>query len=562
MRWSILMGTAPEFREVFDAYSKAFGHDGQPRSRTTVTDARVNQITELLLQCKRVARIIKLRCSNARAVSQEFNLILPSKEVADQMATNYFNSFESTYRILHIPTFWRDYQSFWLQPQAATVETQLQILLVVAIGSSLHQTESPDAELRNSVYSWVYAAQSWLSGPLEKEKLTFSSLQIYCLAILAREIFSIGGDLVWMSMGSLVNRAMQMGLHRDPKHLPPMSTLQAELRRRLWATILEMLVQSSLDSALPPRISLSDFDTAAPVDIEDHWIDDSTTEVPTAPAYPLGAFTSTSIQKMLLASLPTRLRIVNLLNGLHTELSYSDALVLSSEILQACQSLQKSFRNYNTPKITAFHRNLLEFLVRRFVMPLHCPFLIKSKTHPEYCYSLQVSVQSAMAILSPEPDADYSHLMALGGGMFKEGVRCAGTVLSLEFIRKLNALKLDGTLKRCSENLEVLRKYLQTILSLSTERIRQGETNVKMHLFISMILAHARAVDDDVPCEPSVTRAATESLEFCLELLKARIASLPPAECNGPDVFTTSTQGLGTDMDFGLEFFFDNTSPF
>jgi hypothetical protein len=76
-----------------------------------------------------------------------------------------------------------------------------------------------------------------------KDRLNITCIQIYCLTILAREVFAIGGDLVWISMGSLVNRAMQMGLHRDPKHLPPMPVLQVELRRRLWVTILEMLVQ-------------------------------------------------------------------------------------------------------------------------------------------------------------------------------------------------------------------------------------------------------------------------------------------------------------------------------
>lgn len=51
--------------------------------------------------------------------------------------------------------------------------------------------------------------------------------------LLARQVFNIGGDLVWGSTGSVINTAMQIGLHRDPRHLPPMSALQTELRRRL-----------------------------------------------------------------------------------------------------------------------------------------------------------------------------------------------------------------------------------------------------------------------------------------------------------------------------------------
>jgi hypothetical protein len=175
------------------------------------------------------------------------------------------------HRVLHVPTFWAEYERYWDRPESVTIDLRLKILLVVGIGSSLHDHEDAAAAHRNTemVHQWIYAAQTWLSGPLEKSRLDMTGLQIYCLTILARQIFSIGGDTVWMSMGSLVHRAMQMGLHRDPKHLPAMSLLQAELRRRLWVTILDLVVQSSLDSWMPPRISLDEFDTDPHYNIHD-----------------------------------------------------------------------------------------------------------------------------------------------------------------------------------------------------------------------------------------------------------------------------------------------------
>ncbi|RYP42685.1 hypothetical protein DL767_000054 [Monosporascus sp. MG133] len=110
-----------------------------------------------------------------------------------------------------------------------------------ASAQSLHDHGDADAALRNMevVHQWVFAAQTWLSGPLEKDRLNIAGQQIYCLTILARQIFSVDGDLVWLSKGSLVNEAMQMGLYRDPECLPAVPVLQAELRRRLWATIVD-----------------------------------------------------------------------------------------------------------------------------------------------------------------------------------------------------------------------------------------------------------------------------------------------------------------------------------
>jgi hypothetical protein len=148
-----------------------------------------------------------------------------------------------------------------------------------------------------------------------------------------------------MSMGSLAHRAMQIGLHRDPKYLPNMSMLQAELRRRLWATVLEMVVQSSLDSAMPPRISFDEFDNEAPSNISDDEIDESTTALQ---SHDKGSFTTNSIQLILLDSLPTRLRILQLLTGLHSKLSYLEVLSLSAEITQkyqACNSFMRRTRN-------------------------------------------------------------------------------------------------------------------------------------------------------------------------------------------------------------------------
>lgn len=43
----------------------------------------------------------------------------------------------------------------------------------------------------------------------------------------------VGGDLIWVSVGTLLRMAMQMGLHHDPRHFPHMTILQADMRRRL-----------------------------------------------------------------------------------------------------------------------------------------------------------------------------------------------------------------------------------------------------------------------------------------------------------------------------------------
>ncbi|RYP85933.1 hypothetical protein DL769_000870 [Monosporascus sp. CRB-8-3] len=531
LRYSHWMGTAKEFATILACFTEASGSSKGTTFQGAETRALIDQIGDLLRKCKNIARSSKVGRPSRHLSSPEFDFAPLSRDMADEMASLYLQSFESVYRILHIPTFWAEYRKYWDHSESVTTKLRLKVLLVIGIGSSLSEEGSRDEGFRRMVHQWVYAAQTWLSGPLEKDRLDIAGLQIHCLTNLARQIFSIGGDLVWMSTGSLVHRAMQIGLHRDPKHFPAMSVSQAELRRRLWATILEMVVQSSLDSAMPPRISFDEFDTEAPSNINDEEIGESTA---TLRPHPKGAYTATSIQLLLLDSLPTRLRMLNLLSGLRCEFSYQDVLKLSSEITDACRAYSSFVKENGGSGVTPFHRNLLDYLVRRFMIPLHCAFASRARTNPLFYYSLKVSLDVSLALLSPEPDEGFSRLMA-GGGWFREGIRYASSVISLELIAQAEAQRLDGTLNRNSQYRDLLKQAMRDMISLSAERIQRGETNVKNHMFMSMVMAQTEAIEADTPCELKVAQSARDSLELCHSLLQtwAASASLPSPNDTG-----------------------------
>ncbi|KAL7911584.1 hypothetical protein GGI35DRAFT_294069 [Trichoderma velutinum] len=557
MRWSHWVGIVKEFAPIISCYGAICGYGDTSINSFKSAEARalIVETSGLLQKCKSVARNLKIGRPSRCLSSLNFDLAPPSREVADMMTALYFQSFESTHRILHEPTFWKVYERFWSNPENASGKLRLQVLLVIAIGSSLAPHVESDAGLRHMVHQWIYAAETWLSGPLEKDRLDISGLQIHCLVMLARQIFSIGGDLVWISSGSLIHRAMQIGLHRDPKHLSPMSVLQAQLRRRLWATILELVVQSSLDSALPPRISFDEFDTEPPANSNDNEIGESATELK---PHPKETFTRTSMQIILLDSLPTRLRILSLINGLNSELSYLEVLDLSADILQTCRQWNAFARENKASGITSFHRNLLDYLLRRFLIPLHCPFANKARMNPLFHYSLKVSIDTAITIISPEPDEGFSNLMTIGGGLFREGIRYAISIISLELLAQVEAQYLDGTLHRNSHYINPLKKFIEEMISLSLERIRQGESNVKSYMFLCMVTAQAEATEEGVPSEGRVAKSARDSISLCLEMLQNRLGTtslsvpLPDVEYPSFNEREDYTYGLNFGMDFFL----------
>jgi len=144
------------------------------------------------------------------------------------MVRLYVSRFESAFHVLHVPSFWTEYTSYWTDPVGSPNALRFKVQLVMALSSNLYQ--GTDAvQIRSAVHQWVYTAQDWLSGPLKKDRLSIDALQVHCLQILARQCLSVAGDLVWIAVGTLLRTAMQMSLHRDPTRFTKIGLLYVVL---------------------------------------------------------------------------------------------------------------------------------------------------------------------------------------------------------------------------------------------------------------------------------------------------------------------------------------------
>ncbi len=61
---------------------------------------------------------------------------------------------------------------------------------------------------------------------------------------------------------------MVMGLHTDPTGVPGITPYQIEMRRRLWATILEMDLQASMTAGMPLVVPTLDSYNLVPANLE------------------------------------------------------------------------------------------------------------------------------------------------------------------------------------------------------------------------------------------------------------------------------------------------------
>jgi hypothetical protein len=487
------------------------------------------EVRQVLEKCKGISKRAKTEPHSDWRSSLNFKDYIPHREVADKLVDLYLRTYESTYRILHIPSFKQEYVEYWNDSASANTPMVVKMLLVLAIGTCFYQGQGED-ELRIQAQQWVLSAESWTAATLAKKQLTISSIQIYCLLLLARQTNTLAVGCIWIRSGNLLRLAFSMGLHRDPRHFPKLSLFVAEMRRRLWATVLEMTVQTSMDAGMPPMITCCDFDTEPPLNIDDEDISEHTIVIPTPkPNY---IFTRTSIQIILLQSLRTRLEIVQFINSIHSESSYDAVLRFGQDITKACNNANRLIHSYPThlPRPTAFQTNLLDIFVRRFLLEIHRPFFVRSQSDPRYYFSRKVCLETALLIFlrsDPPPQAtidDYERLKRIGDGFFKPIFFHAITIITVELILQLEEDIASGLppSAQTKSNREPLYRAVDEMGILLIDRIRMGENNSKGPVLFSATAALIHALTNGIPPEEVIPKAAIRTAQQCFEILRTR----------------------------------------
>ncbi|XMA20749.1 hypothetical protein WAI453_013540 [Rhynchosporium graminicola] len=494
-----------------------------------------SDVFRMLGECKAISRAAKATPHNLYLLNPHFRESVPSRDVCDKLVACYLRTSESIFRILHIPSFHREYNQYWLNPAGTGSPFIIKLLLVMSIGAVYYQ-EPDSAHWRGQALQWLFAAQSWISTPFEKKRLHISGLQIHCLTLVSRLDNAVAGDLIWNSAGSMVRMAFQMGYHRDPSFLPNMSPLHAELRRRLWATIMEINIQAALDSGMPALISTDDYDTEPPANLDDDDVDESVTSMPKSK--PSHVFTQTSLQIRLLSSIKLRLLIVSHSNNIRLEPSYEEVLRINTE-LSKCLKENNAFiskvlqSSPHPPKISQMDKNNFDIAIRRYLLTLHRPFSARATRDPRFYFSRKMCLDLATMFLtypstnSSEPSPpeghqdDYTRMTILRGGFCKGLIINACIVIFSEIIAQLEEETTFTDQSRMAR--EPLKNLLRGAVDLLAKRVEFAENNVKGHLFISVVLAQIEALEVGANQEVNVIEAGRKSVALCLELLKRRI---------------------------------------
>ncbi len=495
-------------------------------------------------RCKAIAKVIKARRAPPWPCTPTPDL--PAMLVANGLVDCYLKTSETVLRILHIPAFRRDYDAVWDRSKTPDPAFLVQLKLVMAIGAATYDTTF---SLRSEATRWVYEAQTWLSAPEFKARLGLRALQNSILLLLAREATGVGDDMVWATAGLTLRVAIYMGLHRDPAGLGPTATtpLVAEMRRRLWNTVLELLLEASLNSGGPPLISADDFDTEPPGNFDDDQLTGAMGEDPVPK--PDDQFTQTTIAIAVRNTFPQRLAIAKYLNDLSSRGTYAETIKLDTDLRAAFKTLSRTLQAFKSPSPargrgpTDLELRLVDLLVRRYFLSLHIPFFAPALKETAFAFSRRVVVESALRVWRaafPNPistsagsrivDTPFLRLATSGSGFFRTVALQGFIAIAVELkalIKEEQSLGLGPVALRPD-----LLQALQDFRVWTWERMEAGETNSKGYVIPAIVLAHLEALRKGLSEEEAMAemmKATDEAADRCLGLLEEVEAETRPA---------------------------------
>ncbi|KAI0484524.1 fungal-specific transcription factor domain-containing protein [Xylariaceae sp. FL0804] len=500
--------------------------------------------------------------------------LLPSQDETNSLIAVYLDHFEQLYRIIHIPTFKKEYDSFWDPSCVRVASFTALILSMISVSCCLDmQTSRQFVGVKSSSFQraerWIQACDEWFERQSQKHR-KLVHYQIMCLLYLAKRVNLIKKKRSWLASGNILRQGVILGLHRDPDRIANKATpFNGEMRRRLWQTMVEFDLQASFDQGVPTLLTQLYNNTDAPRNIEDEGFDEDSAEIPDSK--PGTEYTFSSYNHFSHQSLPLRLELTRLLTGPPLQLDWENVLQYTDLIMQEIDSLPawdlEAQEEAGVSRKPILAHTLLHLQLRQYLIPLHQKFLKLRKHHSKYQVADFIYYNAARDVVM------------MHDRLFQRGIRTlyflredtmnaainlcnvtlhqprdsSGLIMShaqetLKLIEKCIALKEDRVL-RCGNNdpwgySSMCAAYglLETHLGMKTSDAAKASAAER---FIGL---HYKLLAFQVPAAPTTAAAAaatTQSSNHDASNGSNQSTSSPFAAAGGSGATTTAAQ-LGT----------------
>jgi hypothetical protein len=212
---------------------------------------------------------------------------------------------------------------------------------------------------------------------------------------------------VWLMGGTIIRLAFRMGYHRDPDAYPRISVHQGEIRRRIWALILQLDALTSYQMGLPAMVQDAHCDTKPPRNLFDEDFGPGTKQLP--PSRPESEVTP-------ILYVINKVRISACFREIYSRVAlggsddYAEIMTLHQRLLTAHESVSPRMQLSNLQDTVTvqphllLRRCMLELLFLKCLCILHRRHMTKSFTQAEFSQSRSLCVEAAMSILAIQSD--------------------------------------------------------------------------------------------------------------------------------------------------------------
>jgi hypothetical protein len=212
---------------------------------------------------------------------------------------------------------------------------------------------------------------------------------------------------VWLMGGTIIRLAFRMGYHRDPDAYPRISVHQGEIRRRIWALILQLDALTSYQMGLPAMVQDAHCDTKPPRNLFDEDFGPDMKQLP--PSRPESEVTP-------ILYVINKVRISACFREIYSRVAlggsddYAEIMALHQRLLTAHDSVSPRLQLSNLQDTVTvqphllLRRCMLELLFLKCLCILHRRHMTKSFTQAQFSQSRSLCVEAAMSILAIQSD--------------------------------------------------------------------------------------------------------------------------------------------------------------
>lgn len=331
----------------------------------------------------------------------------PPRQIANDLITRYFATENPSAHIIHPPTFRKQYERHWANPEQTSIAWlgMCYAMMSLALQSYHRAGDAPMAHRdawEQSLSYLEYTSECLVHADFTQPVVfMLETLCLYYQAEYARSRDAETG--IWILMGIIVRLAMRSGLHRDPGPYKSLTPFQAEMRRRLWTFIHTTDILMSFQIGMPSLIKSKDCDVAFPANLHDEEMDEDIKIMP--PSRPWGEMTPMSFMlvnthmTMVLGKILEETCAID-------NLTYDTANKLDSELREVrarvpphlCMKTREESSLDSGGLI--MQRFSLDLVYHKGQTMLHRKFLSAARENPRYYESRKTCIDSCMEMLS------------------------------------------------------------------------------------------------------------------------------------------------------------------